>query len=67
MRGWALSRSSLLLLHLPKEADTGRRPEEIQAIIQKYRGWRAQLERDGRFLAGQRKRDDGRVLRRRSS
>lgn len=57
----------LLLLHLPKDADAGLSPEEIQAIIQKYSDWRARLEREGRFLGGQKLRDDGRVLRRQGS
>lgn len=57
----------LLLLHLPKDADVGLSPEEIQAIIQKYRDWRARLEGEGQFVAGQKLRDDGRVLRRRGS
>ena len=47
--GLGAQRTSLSLLHLPKEADTGPSPEEIQAIIQKYSGRRGRLERDGRF------------------
>lgn len=57
----------LLLLHLPRDIDKGLSPSEIQAIIQKYSDWRARLERDRRFLAGQKLRDDGRVLRRQGS
>lgn len=57
----------LVLLHLPKDIDTGLSPEEIQSIIQKYSDWRDRLAREGRFLAGHKLRDDGRVLRRRGA
>lgn len=57
----------LLLLHQPEDINKGLSPAEIQAIIQKYRDWRARLEREGRFVGGQKLRENGRVLRRRGT
>jgi hypothetical protein len=54
----------MLLLHESRTAFQGLSPTEIQRIIQKYDDWRTGLEKEGRFLGGQKLFLSGRVLRR---
>ena len=57
----------MLLFHESPDLFKGLSPEEIQGIIQKFAEWRRKLEKDGRFVVGQKLRGDGRVLRRNGS
>ena len=54
----------MLLLHESPTAFKGLSPGEIQAIVQQYSDWRRRLEKEDRFVAGQKLRTDGRHLRR---
>ena len=57
----------MLLFHESPNLFKGLSAAEIQRIIQKFSDWRRQLEKDGRFVVGQKLRGDGRVLRRNGS
>jgi hypothetical protein len=53
----------VLLLRESPQAFTGLSPEEIQAIIQRYIDWVARLQREGRFVSGEKLAPDGRAVR----
>ncbi len=55
----------LLLLHAVPLDFSKISPGEMQAVIQKYQAWSAQMRDDGRLLDGRKLKDDGgRLLRR---
>lgn len=54
----------LLLLRGPTEPLKDLSPDEIQAIIQKYKAWTEKLKKAGHFVGAEKLSDDGRVLRR---
>ena len=57
----------MLMLHESPTAFKGLSPTEIQAIIQKYIDWKSRLERDGRYLGGEKLKPEGRAVRRQGS
>ena len=52
----------LFLLHESPDAYVGMGPSEIQQVIQKYVAWREGIEREGRFVAGQKLKSGGVAL-----
>jgi len=57
----------MLMLHESPTAFKGLSPTEIQAVIQKYFDWKNRLEREGRYLGGEKLKPEGRAVRRRGS
>ena len=57
----------MLLLHSSPEFLAGLSPEEMQAVIEKYRSWRDQVAGSQKLLGGAKLRDEGgKILRRQS-
>jgi hypothetical protein len=55
----------LLFLYESPDAFTETSPDEMQAIIQKYRDWRMRLQKNGVLVGGEKLQDGtGRVMRR---
>lgn len=55
----------LLFLYEEPDAFTETSPDEMQAIIQKYRDWRLRLQKSGAVVGGEKLQDGtGRVMRR---
>jgi hypothetical protein len=55
----------LLFLYEAPDAFSETSPDEMQAIIQKYRDWRMRLQKDGVIVGGEKLQDGtGRIMRR---
>jgi hypothetical protein len=58
----------LLFLYEAPDAFTETSPDEMQAIIQKYRDWRMRLQKNGVIVGGEKLQDGtGRIMRRTGS